>query len=749
MLFDNPQFNKRRKKQRRILWQNANDRVGVGEWAAGVSRDQRNWADLKIRPVERALSSSIRNRISGDQGELISGAQQSVFDSYDKSADAAGRSAARYGVNIDPSEDPGFGLDRTRDAVAAGNLAAQVDRDNALQDARRFYQNGAELPGMATQQYVAGGGSIVDQEDYISGQKYGEATGQLDALDQVGMGWANAYSGGGSVSGGPKMGIAGVHGRTVIPERRNSRVINGESKRVELSSGDFIVPAHAEEFYGKEFWDKLVAENGGNKDQNTEASYADGGSVTNTIRLKNKHTQEYSSGNTDKQFGEWLQENGYELTADNQVRVKNDQDKKNGYAEGGGVGFGLGYEQGYARSIGPIVGAVKKGLTAGLLDARESQDHERRVANENEDRAYLREERAYQKSQREKADIKEAYSRDLDAATAQFVQSDGINLAPIVGVRKKYAKEDGDVSVVPNQDGTFNVTEIGKDGKPVSEPQKLSRDQIRSVGMNMIEAMRDPKALLKSWNEKPTTVNTPYGGITHAYDPRTRKWSPIADNNSDIRASQGTGRGGRGSDILGWKDHNQMNDDIQRLAFRRFAVPSPNGVGSILDPEGQQKAGMFKNFVFAELDKLGKSPRELTSSELNAAAGLAEAAVEEQFRRRGAKGIKGAGKGWLDRFDADKAAADMSTYFPRGGSEPEMRAFMAQRDITDKADQDQVLAKMQTYLNGPKGGISAGPSAKPVQNTGQRTPADVKAEYKAGRISRDQAVQELKSMGFQ
>ncbi|HJX58173.1 MAG TPA: hypothetical protein VJ325_05585, partial [Thiobacillus sp.] len=53
-------------------------------------------------------------------------------------------------------------------------------------------------------------------------------------------------------------------------------------------------------------------------------AYADGGSVTDTVRLKNKHTEAYSTGETDKQFGPWLEENGYQLGDDGQVKPKGD-----------------------------------------------------------------------------------------------------------------------------------------------------------------------------------------------------------------------------------------------------------------------------------------------------------------------------------------------------------------------------------------------------------------------------------------
>lgn len=737
---------------------------------AGRSQELRDRWKRLYKPMEEGLSAEVIAGYEPDYATISSDAIGGVGDSFSRSTSGYRRNAARLGI------DPGVadsqevqrlrGLDSAAAKVFVANNAVSTARDRAEQltanRGAQITQLGASRPYLSSYEQLAGDSAMADLADYELEQRT-RAVEDIASAQQAGVN-SSTYAHGGAVKKPMRYGIGKPY-------------INGTAKRVYADGGEVARPRREM-----------------------------GGAVGETARLSNMHREEYGAGKTDKQFGEWLEENGYELGGDNMARPKalirtssnqnvddrprtpdflfkplkkapkhyadggliedvpvdletNDyimpadvvsklgreyfddlvagaeEEPKPHYASGGLVG-GIRPGQGAANFIG--------GFQQGLNDYRQEKAFD-------EDRAYLREERAYQKSQRAKAELKAAYEQDIDAATAQFARSGGVNLAPIIGVGKKYNMEDGDISVVPNPDGTFLVTEIGKDGNPASAPQKMSRDDIRSVGMNVIESMRDPKALIKSWNEKPTTVNTPYGSVTNAYDPRTRKWSPIADNNSDARATQGSGRGGRGADVLGWKDHNQMNDDIQRLAFRRFSVPSPNGVGSILDPDGQQKAGMFKNFVFAELDKLGKSPRDLTSSELNAAAGLAETSVEEQFLRRGAKRIKGAGKGILNLFDPDKAAADMVTYFPSGGSEPEMRTFMAQRDITDKADQDQVLAKMQTYQGGPRGGLGAGPAAKPapVQKPGQRTAVDVKAEYKAGRISREQAVQELKAMGFQ
>lgn len=749
----------------------ADERIAGGEFAAGVSREQRDWSDKNIRPIERGLSEVLRKRLAaGGQDGVTADAMAGTGEAFDRSQEGAARSASRFGVNIDPEFSRSAGLDRTKYMIEAGTMAAREDRDAAGRDAQRFYQAGRSLPGLATQQFIAGAGSIADQGDFDTGRQVGEALGKTDTQS----GLSDNFADGGQVGG-------------------VGRVIDGRSKRVDLNGGDFIIPEFAVEFYGREFLDKLVAENGGEVDDIEAAdsggepmdaepgyarggemmAYADGGNVLDTARLKNKHTEEYSAGETDKQFPEWLEANGYTM-ADGQAerqdtvvaRAPRRPDKRprtpdflfqpreyqpKRYADGGGVGAGLGegIRRGYAGSLAPVVGAIKTGLTAGLLDARTTDDHERRVANDTEDRAYLREDRAYQTGQRQKAELKAAYDRDIDDATARFVQSDGIDLSPIIGVRKKYSKDaEGDIQVGQNQDGTFNLTAVGSKGE-ASPPQKVSRDDLRSLGMNMIEAMRDPKALIKSWNEKPTTVNTPYGGVTSAFDPRTRKWSRIEDNNSDLRAVQGGVRGGGGANVLGWKDHNAMNDDLERRSKRYL----PRGaMGELLDPLGPEKVRTYTRIVSDKLTATGKSPRDMTMDDFNRASSEAESMIDEDYRRRGATRLKGDGEGVFNRFNADLVAADMAAYFPRGGSEQELRLFMAKNAITDTADQDEVIQKLGAY---PPMQTSLGvgrPAARPDAPTakpGQRNAADVKAEYKAGRISREQAVGELKSMGFQ
>lgn len=473
-------FDKFTKKLSAQSNQNMLDRIGIGEFAHGIGKDQRDWANLKIRPIEKSLSEVIRNRLSsGGQDQRIAAAQQGTMDAFDRAGEGATRNAARYGITLDPSADRGFGLDRTKASIMAGNLAGQTDRDAALQDAGRFYQNGAGLPGMATQEYIAGAGSLADQNDYNTGQKLGTGLGQIDAQHEIGMSFAD----GGAV-GGVSAGIGGRPGNTLALRKQYTaynaeKAGNGEqpldwnswldangytldqdnlvSQKYaaggvvqELNTGDFIVPVQAMDFYGREFWDKLVADNGGD-------------------------IQDAEAGETDSAATEASEE---------------------GYADGGGVGLGAGIERGYASSLGPVVGAIKTGLTAGLLDARQTEEHDARMADREAARGYMAEDRDYQKTQRARAESEYARNQDLNEATALFMKN-GTDFSAINNFNKKYMKNPGnDVSAIPNQDGTYTFGEIGPDGKHVGQPQITSLDKVRVYGMNLLEQYRDPKNYL-------------------------------------------------------------------------------------------------------------------------------------------------------------------------------------------------------------------------------------------------------------
>ena len=708
-----------RSKARRLSAQanqNMDDRIGIGQFASGVSQDQRNWSDLNIRPIERALSQSISNRIGGDQTNLIQSSQQGVFDAYDNAQGSANRSASRYGVNIDdPSLARGTELDRTKNAIQSGNIISQSNRDNALRDAGQFYQSGAGLPGQATQQYIAGAGSMADQNDFSLGQKYGDLLGKVDAQKEVGMGFANAFNQGGIVRGNfyaeggsideTRQSMGGRPGMTA--KLRNqfdyynlNAIDSGETPKdwkqwldgqgytlendnlvqpkqyaeggnVNLTSGDFMVPSQAVEFYGQEFWDKLVSSHGGDISGN-ESNESDSPQMESN-------------------------EPGYR------------QGGIVGYAGGGGVGvgFGSGLEQGYGSSLGPAVGALKTGLTSGLLDARATEEHDARMKDNETRRGYEQQDRAYLNEQRTMAQKKQALDTDLQGAMTAVSANDGTDWTPLFNVQKKHFPSAGTAQFIPNPDGkTYKAKQINPDGTVSGKEMNINLDQYRKIGVAAYKTMEDPKSFADLWKQEVKTSTTPYGGITSFYDEKTGKEIRRIDN--ERLSADGSG-GGSGNSIMGWKNHQVMTKDINALAFKRFAVPNPNGMGSFLDPQGQMKAQLFRDKIITNLGGTNINPRDVTSDQFNTASSEAETAVNNEFLRRGAKKIKGAGAGWTDFFDADKAAADMANYFPTGGDEREMRTFMAQHSITNKADQDQVIEKLNQYIR---------PSAQTAQGAG-------------------------------
>ncbi len=578
-------FRKFTKKLRDQSNANVRERVGIGEFAHGIGRDQRDWQDRNIRPIEGRLSESIIARL-GDQSELIADAQNNTLGAYDRSRGEADRGVGRYGVAIDdPSADREFNLERTKSAIEAGDLAAQADREQALVDASRFYGYGAGLPGTAAQEYIAGAGSLADQHDYATGQKLGTGLGQIDAQ----LGIAQAFADGGVVdrdlivAGGrpgktihlrkryneyrveastgtqaPKEWPAwledqgytlGADGHVVQKKYADGGVIDGHAGRVDLETNDFIVPRHAVDFYGIEFWDELVA--GGD---------ASGSRETGEIR----------------------------------------------YAGGGGVGvgFGAGVERGYGGGIGPVIGAVQKGLTYGLGQARRQQEHDERMGAFREDREYLRGERAHQGKQRQQAEIKAAYDKDLNEATARFVQSDGTDLTAILGVQQKYSRQPGgSMTVTPNRDGnTFTVAILGPDGSQKSPARQVTRDEIRALGMNMIEAMRDPSALVKAWNEKPTTVNTAEGAVSHAWNPRTRKWELVASNPKDPKSNT--------------DKYNQQRayDQLSRLIGERLGGKYDDITGKLIKPPEDPRLASELTALAHEQER--KNPGQMSPGEI-------------------------------------------------------------------------------------------------------------------------------------
>ena len=358
-------------------------------------------------------------------------------------------------------------------------------------------------------------------------------------------------------------------------------------------------------------------------------------------------------------------------------------------------------ERGYAFSPGPIAENIITGLRSGLLGAERTRDADQAYQDRQEDRGYLRTDRAYQDKQRANAEKKLQYEKDLDFATANFVRSDGTNLGPIMDVYKKYSGDTaGDASVVPNQDGTFTFTESG------GSAQKMTKEQLRSVGMNMIESMRDPKALIKSWNEKPQIHSTAEGAVSDAWNPRTRQWERVTTNPKDPK-----------KDAAGKYNPLSNAKEIARLIGERLGGRYDDITGKMIKPPDDPELATALIAAAHEYER--QNPGKLLPGEVvkNVFDQVVEAPREEDVRKKVRKEI-----------------SDKTGYFS-----------------TDEADLGmprKEYEKMRVKeLAGS--GFGIGKPAAPAAKPGQRTADDVKAEYKAGRLTREQAKKELKSMGFQ
>ena len=358
-------------------------------------------------------------------------------------------------------------------------------------------------------------------------------------------------------------------------------------------------------------------------------------------------------------------------------------------------------ERGYAFSPGPIAENIITGLRSGLLGAERTRDADQAYQDRQEDRGYLRTDRAYQDKQRANAEKKLQYEKDLDFATANFVRSDGTNLGPIMDVYKKYSGDTaGDASVVPNQDGTFTFTESG------GSAQKMTKEQLRSVGMNMIESMRDPKALIKSWNEKPQIHSTAEGAVSDAWNPRTRQWERVTTNPKDPK-----------KDAAGKYNPLSNAKEIARLIGERLGGKYDDITGKMIKPPDDPELATALIAAAHEYER--QNPGKLLPGEVvkNVFDQVVEAPREEDARKKVRKEI-----------------SDKTGYFS-----------------TDEADLGmprKEYEKMRVKeLAGS--GFGIGKPAAPAAKPGQRTADDVKVEYKAGRLTREQAKKELKSMGFQ
>lgn len=282
------QHDEARRKELGLAAEAANARNAAGEQAAARSQELRDRWKRLYRPMEEGLAAEYMAGYNPDYEQITTQAQEDVGGAFERGAGDYSRNAARLGIDPSVSGDPEVrrlrGLDETAAKVFAGNTAVNTARDRAENlTANRGAQLiglGQQRPYLASQESLAGNAALADILDY---QTLGRANRGADRRK-------------GDVEGGQAVASFFAHGGSVKKPMRygiNRPVINSTARRVYADGGEVTRPRREM-----------------------------GGAVGETARLSNMHREEYSAGKTDKQFGEWLDENGYELGADNMARPK-------------------------------------------------------------------------------------------------------------------------------------------------------------------------------------------------------------------------------------------------------------------------------------------------------------------------------------------------------------------------------------------------------------------------------------------
>ena len=234
----------------------------------GISRDQRNFYDNSVVPVENQTADDVQAGLNPDYATIRSNASKDVAKSFAKAKDNMLRRAARYGQQLSPSEERIIQHNQDKAEVDTRNRAADAARDDGVARANQFYAGGMHLPGVAAGGSAAGATGIGDYYDYQSLSLANHVNDRM--ADRMSV--ANSFSEGGEVG----LGMGGSHDYA-------------DGGDVDLESGDYIIKASVVKALGPEFFDKLCDEADG--EMSTEDSrasgddaYADGGVVGGFMR---------------------------------------------------------------------------------------------------------------------------------------------------------------------------------------------------------------------------------------------------------------------------------------------------------------------------------------------------------------------------------------------------------------------------------------------------------------------------------
>lgn len=591
------QHDEARRKELGLAQQAADARNTAGEQAAARSQELRDRWKRLYRPMEEGLAAEYMVGYNPDYEQITRQAQEDVGNAFDRGVGAYRRNAARLGIDPSVYGDPEVqrlrGLDETAAKVFAGNTAVNTARDRSenLTATRgaQLIALGRQRPYLASQESLAGNSALADILDY---QTLGRANRGADRRA-------------GDVAGGQAIASFFAHGGAVKKPMRygiGKPYIDGTAKRVYADGGEVERPRREM-----------------------------GGAAGETARLSNIHREEYGAGKTDKQFGEWLEENGYELGDDNMARPKsvirasasqNVDDRPRTpdflfkplkkaprhYASGGLIedvpvdletndyimpadvvstlgreyfdDLVAGAEEGPRKhyASGGLVGGIRPGQGLANLASgfRDGQMDYRRMKAFDEDREYLKGERQYQKRKRDREEITYQQGVELKDATSRFIASNGQDIQPLLEL---YNRRGGhQIGIERNESGSYQLSVSQPDGS--TEAREVTPKEIKSFGMNMAQGLSNPASWFKA--NEPTKVGNAIiqrgidGSYTSLYEAPSNDYTPIGGGLGVLNRK--TGKVGPGL------DPDTLRSVRSRSPARPKAVRYPQR-GMVLDVE--------------------------------------------------------------------------------------------------------------------------------------------------------------------
>lgn len=342
-----------------------------------------------------------------------------------------------------------------------------------------------------------------------------------------------------------------------------------------------------------------------------------------------------------------------------------------------GLGIGMGY--------------VAKGLLQGEDDVRRKdiQDEERQFRNEQrqymrEDRQYQQEERNYQRERRgildARADDEYAYKKrhrdfadKMKKALGRYVATKGADYQPAVDLMNSEFNDS--VQVRRNPDGTFSLMkDYGNGLQPVKGAEKLDFDTLGTMFYSVLDPGTYIKALAeaKAKASKPVVVSD--GAALVSPTGKELYRNPKDDTDAGSALSE---------------------KEIANAAYKRakssWGTLGPNGIYN-LDGQSAKYANMNEKLAVALYKKMKPQERDISAAHETAYKIVRAIKDRDEFQGEipGKSSILS-----MNDDDANKAASFAAQYFPVGGTEQQIRAFLSKGGIDNERDQAKVVAKLR------------------------------------------------------